>query len=247
MGLQTSNGTALRPGALHRARWMAKAIYSLKIELLFSGNESVLHLTAKELSGIRRFNRFVVNVYLQSWFTSRSVSDAPVNDLMLIQRLQAYSDENLKQTGTAMMKRHSWYLTPQLATVSLLSGLINAEEKTHLVATMQDDRGDHVSKSLPYTVSDLRISRTFFDITGLNCSFLTEPVSAWLENPYYKHAAMVVNNLPCVNDSAERGVALMQDFNKSVKDEEQKQFLLQVTEKHRQDFKTCDRKDLLNM
>jgi len=36
-------------GALHRARWMAKAIYSLKIQLLFEGNEAVIKLTAREL------------------------------------------------------------------------------------------------------------------------------------------------------------------------------------------------------
>ena len=43
------DGTLLRPGALHRARWMAKAIYSVKIELLFQENEHVLHLTGRQL------------------------------------------------------------------------------------------------------------------------------------------------------------------------------------------------------
>ena len=36
-----------KPGAIHRARWMAKAIYSLKMELLHEGNEAVLQLTAR--------------------------------------------------------------------------------------------------------------------------------------------------------------------------------------------------------
>jgi hypothetical protein len=45
--------TLRKPGALHRARWMAKAIYSMKIELLFDGNESVMKLTAHELQRIR--------------------------------------------------------------------------------------------------------------------------------------------------------------------------------------------------
>lgn len=81
-----------KPGALHRARWMAKAIYSMKIELLFDGNESALQLTARELQGIQRFNRFVVAVYIQSWFSCRVVADAPVNDILLIQRLDAYDD-----------------------------------------------------------------------------------------------------------------------------------------------------------
>jgi hypothetical protein len=73
-----------KPGALHRARWMAKAIYSLKIELLSQGNEAVLQLTARELKGIQRFNRFVVCVYMQSWFSCRFAADAPINDISLI-------------------------------------------------------------------------------------------------------------------------------------------------------------------
>jgi len=52
IGIQTI--TAVRkPGALHRARWMAKAIYCLKIELLFDGNEAVFYLTAQELQEIQ--------------------------------------------------------------------------------------------------------------------------------------------------------------------------------------------------
>ena len=77
--------TIHRPGAVHRARWMCKAIYTLKIELLHKGNEAVIHLSAKEIRAIHRFNQFIVNVYLQSWFTASSTVDAPVNDVLLIQ------------------------------------------------------------------------------------------------------------------------------------------------------------------
>ncbi|KAI6656104.1 hypothetical protein LOD99_1437 [Oopsacas minuta] len=43
-----------RVGALNRARWMEKATYALKIELLFRRNEEALHLTGRQLQGIRR-------------------------------------------------------------------------------------------------------------------------------------------------------------------------------------------------
>jgi len=43
------NATIRKPGALHRARWMAKAIYSMKMELLYDGNETVLNLTGRQL------------------------------------------------------------------------------------------------------------------------------------------------------------------------------------------------------
>lgn len=236
-----------RPGAMHRARWMAKAIYSLKIELLFSSNQSVLQLTARELTGVKRFNRFVVLIYLQSWFTSRTASDAPINDLLLIQRLQNYDDENLRNVGLRMMERHSWYLTPELATLALFSDLASPDEKAHLVATMQSERGLHVSKQVPRDMSQLVVSTTFFDVTGLDSSFLDYSSESWPVIPSYQEALTFVRNIPCVNDSAERGVALVQQFNGSVKNEDQRQFLLQVVENHRSKFKTSDRRDLVNI
>src|SRR5688572_9290799 len=66
----SSSAAVSKPGTtLHRACWMVKAIYSMKIELLCDGNESVVQLTARELQGIQQFNRFVVNIYIQSWFS----------------------------------------------------------------------------------------------------------------------------------------------------------------------------------
>lgn len=49
------------PGACHRARWMAKIIYSLKIYLL----RSQFRLTVGELSNLREINLFVITVRKQ--------------------------------------------------------------------------------------------------------------------------------------------------------------------------------------
>ncbi len=51
-------------GALHRVCRMVKKIYSMKMELLYDGNESVIQLTAEKPQGIQQlFNRFVINIY----------------------------------------------------------------------------------------------------------------------------------------------------------------------------------------
>ena len=56
----------------------------------------------------------------------------------------------------------------------------------------------------------------------------------WEEDSRYQAAALVVRELRVVNDFAERGVALMQAYNLALtKDEDQRQFLLQVDEDHR--------------
>jgi hypothetical protein len=61
-------------------------------------------LTDYELIGVKLFNRFVVLIDLQSWFTSRTASDAAINDLLLIQRLQNYDDENLRNVWLRMIE-----------------------------------------------------------------------------------------------------------------------------------------------
>ena len=54
-----------KSGAVHCARWIAKALYTLKIELSYSGNEKQIKLTGCKFLGIQRFNRFVIQIYLQ--------------------------------------------------------------------------------------------------------------------------------------------------------------------------------------
>ena len=46
----------------------------------------------------------------------------------------------------------------------------------------------------------------------------------------FKASLSMVKNLVCVNDIAERGIALIQELNQSTIDEDQKQYLLQVVE-----------------
>ena len=173
-----------QPGGLHRARWMAKAIYAMKIELLLDGNEVVIQLTARELQGIKRFNRFVVTIYIQSWFSGRIVADAPLNDIMLIQSLHDYDDAALQSVGLKMMERHSWYISPELATVALVSHHLSDEDKTQLVLNMKDDRGLHLIKTLPRTVSELLISRSFFQTMGIDSSFLYIPTQEWHDSSH---------------------------------------------------------------
>ena len=142
------------------------------MELLFDGNESIMKLTARELHEIHRFNRFVVSVNLQSWFTSRFTVDAPINDVSLIQRLLQYDDANLCAKCMKMMERHSWYLSQELESVAVFSELLSSDEKMQPVLKMKSDRGSHMIQSLPHTVSDLVVSRSLFSTAGIDDSFL---------------------------------------------------------------------------
>lgn len=240
--------TIKRPGAVHRARWMAKAIYTLKMELLFDENKAIMTLSNKQVKAMHRFNHFVVTIYLQSWFTCRDTKNAPLNDIHLIQRLKAYSDEKIKAKGLKMMVRHSGYLTPELSALVLFSPLVTVNQKKTLISTMTSERGTRLIadvKNLPNTVEDLKVSSSLFEILGIS-DILQIPVEDWGNNAKYESVKKQVFNIPCVNDCAERGVALIEEFNKSCQDENQKQWLLQVVERHRREF-GVNRKHLVNM
>ena len=80
-------------------------------------------------------------------------------------------------------------------------------------------------------------SRRLLDILPLGSGFTDTDPKEWKSRPDYQAAVSYVQSLNVTNDFAERGVALMQDFNSALtKDEDQKQYLLQVVEKHRKKF-----------
>jgi len=65
--------------------------------VLYDRNEKMIQLTGHELQATQRFNRFVVEVYIQAWFSCRATVDAPSNDIQLINRLQDYGDEAISK------------------------------------------------------------------------------------------------------------------------------------------------------
>jgi hypothetical protein len=71
----------------------------------------------------------------------------------------------------------------------------------------------HLLAKLPSTVSDLQISRTFLKILDIDDGFLEAPVEAWQETQSFISDNAAVQHLTCVNDCAERDVALIEDFN----------------------------------
>ena len=83
-------------------------------------------------------------------------------------------------------------------------------------------------------------SKEFFQALDISTGFLLKDPEEWRTDPAFIAASDRIKALHVVNDFAERGVALMQSFNRALtKSEEQRQFLLQVVEKHRHDFPTA--------
>ena len=79
--------------------------------------------------------------------TPASPADAPFNDIALQTRLREYDDSELGQAGLKMMRRHSWYVSPELATMVLFSDKISDAAKAELVANITDERGPHLLRA----------------------------------------------------------------------------------------------------
>jgi len=71
----------------------------------------------------------------------------------------------------------------------------------------------------------------------ITTDFLQADPDMWNSRDDYKRALEIMRSLKVVNDTAERGVALIEEYNSLLtNDEEQKQYLLQVVQDHRHRF-----------
>ena len=69
--------TFRKPGAIHRARFMSRLIYALKIYIF---RDAGFKMTAREIRGLGDFCVFGVAAYIKPWFLSRLSTAAPAND-----------------------------------------------------------------------------------------------------------------------------------------------------------------------
>lgn len=251
--------TFKRPGALHKARWMAKLIYSIKICLF----EEQIHdipvgtiTTRAQTAKVRDFVNFATLIYSTWWMTCSSATDAPWNDLMMFRSLLMYADVHPKISESALkaFKRHLWYLTEEMVPLALWSTKVPPAEQRALADRLLAMKPDAVvfqpqhrfgtgfgkpkfpqSVTLSTTLADFvgNDSWFLFNILQLDSEFLTEAVVDWPTCASYQASMINIQALNVVNDSAERGVKLSSDFLATAKSEEHYQNVLQVVHSDR--------------
>ncbi|KAK0040999.1 hypothetical protein Bpfe_029591 [Biomphalaria pfeifferi] len=231
------------PGAYHLARWMAKLNYSFKIYLF----RDQFKVTPKELKSLREFCLFASLIYVKAWIAAPVTCDAATNDLVLFREICQYARINKAVADAARQKleKHLWYISPELISFALFSEKVPVSEKRSIVRAMSqagDDWSDRAIKLEDCTdlaVKELHAlvaasSTSALRSIGIDISFLHVDPETWKDLPAYVQAKSVIGAIKVVNDSAERSVALMSTFNKSItKSETEMQTLLQVVEDNR--------------
>jgi len=231
-----------RPGAYHRARWMAKGIYSLKL-LLF---RKQFKMNAHEMKAVKRISLFIITLYVKAWLTSPISCDAPLNDLSLLQSMESFLeiDKEVASVALKKMKGHLWYLSQDLVALSLFSDHVHIPEKIRIVEALKTPERNDLRRLDPKTVqffqattlSDFvtKQSLNLFTALKLSSDFLSTDPGTWDNRDDYKQAKETVGALRVVNDCAERAVKLATDFNSVLThDEEQRQLIFQVVEHYR--------------
>ena len=88
-----------------------------------------------------------------------------------------------------------------------------------------------------------------FDLLGINGKpeWLLIPSEYWDQFQDYRNMKIFVMNLPCVNDGAERAMAMMKKYIDKVKNEKDKQDLIQLIQGFRQKVTDYSKDSLKNI
>ena len=238
----------MAPGAIHHARWIAKASYALKIYLF----RYQFRPTSNETRGVRDICVFIVRLYVRAWCTAPDAIAASYHDLQFLQSLKRYADIHPAISKAAVNKfsGHLWYLNEELIALALFDPAVPPDSKRAMAqAILEDEEGIGINgpkrvKITAETIEQAHLTKfvtknalNFFRCLDIATGFLDADPNTWDSRDDYKIASSVANGLKVVNDLVERGIALIEEYNSLfTKDKEQKQYLLQIIQDHRSRF-----------
>lgn len=239
------------PGPIHHARWMAKAIYCLKIYLF----RHQFEFEDEEKENIQDLCLFIVKLYIQAWFNAPTAK-APNHDLQFLAKLDEYAniDPIISEAGIKKLINHLWYLIPEMCALSFFDEEVSEEMKRKMVFSLSKNVAlrnsekrltlNRISELEGLDLADFVNSGTtkFFDRFGLETDFLVKDPSTWLNDECYQNNLKKIVKLKSVNDVAERGVKLIEEYNGLLtKNQEQQQFMLQVVSDYRRKYPNCNK------
>lgn len=244
-GVSENQALFRMPAGLHRARWMAKAMYCLKIFLF----RHQFKITKKEEKGIKDVCIFSVMIYIKYWYQACVASSAPRNDLQLLKDLIKFENINPALSKVALKKvmGHLWYLSEELVSFAFFDDEIALDTKQKMVHALDNEGLEFSPKRISLVTKDIEgkniedfvssNSFRFFEILGISSNFLKKDVAEWPADKEYKAGRDIVRSMRVVNDIAERGVALMEEYNKLITiNEQQKQYLLLIVKEFRKKY-----------
>jgi len=118
------------PGACHQARWMVKAIYSLKMFLF----QHQFTLTTKQKHSVKELALFVSRIYVRCWHEAPLGRKASLNDMQLLESLTNYPNRTIAKAARDTFSQHLWYFSEFLVGLSFFDDRIAADVRIQTVA-----------------------------------------------------------------------------------------------------------------
>ncbi|GBN24604.1 hypothetical protein AVEN_249577-1 [Araneus ventricosus] len=117
---------------MHQARWMARAIYSLKLSLF----SSQLKLNTKDKEALLDVCLFIVTIYITPWLQCILAVKAPYKDLLFLKSLKAYEKVNGNISKAALQKSSEPYFTDEITVLALFDVDVDEETKLKIGANL---------------------------------------------------------------------------------------------------------------
>lgn len=160
------------PGAIHHAKWMAKALYSLKIYLF----RDQFNLSKNEEKGLKDVCIFLIRNFLKLWFGASNATFAPNQDLNFIKNVYFYGDVDVSKTVLKKFSNHLWYLSEEAVGFAFFDYNVSIEEKKLIKALSSNDGSDDIPKKLtikPHEVPSL-VTKNLSDFVTKNTNLFFE-------------------------------------------------------------------------
>ncbi|KAE9522817.1 hypothetical protein AGLY_016779 [Aphis glycines] len=190
----------------------------------------IMQAKCQEKTALHHICVFLIIIYIEAWFEATSATAAPYNDLVFLKKLYNYQaiDAEISEVAVSKFINHLWYLSPQAIGLAFFDKNINTEMKRKMLTRLDSNNSSNEStKRLKLNNCDIdefikneiyhfvnSETRDFFKLFNLDESFLENDPSTWDNIHSYKNALNIVTKLRVVNDTAERGIKLMEDYNK---------------------------------
>ena len=243
-----------KPGATHKARFMAFGIYA---NMMYSFIDQLDYDKEME-AALQRFVQFFTLIYIPYFLKASFGADSPFNDLDMYSKLFKYRkvDSVLADKALAVLGRHGWYLVEQVVPFALFSNRVDMDTKSHMAAKMltfsPPEKFQLGKPKFPVIkpgtkLVDLVGSKSYmlFSILGVDYMWLSKDPRDWQEDTEYKKAEQFVRTVKTVNDCAERGVKMISEYAAILtKNEKVRDWLLQGVETNRRKYSDFNVKTL---
>lgn len=208
----------LRPGATSRARWMQKAIYSLKMYLFREETE------VRDIKLLEDICLFIVFVYIPYWFNSTIAFHSLKNDIGFMENINKFGKKNktIADKALAKFKDHLWYMGYHPAALGFFDDRMSLTDKRKMWNELQKDKKatDESNRRLvpqakkTYKLEDCvsQSTREFFEIMKLDMSFLEKDPKEWTGDESYEKTKNQISYIHVVNDAGERALSSLKDI-----------------------------------